>query len=99
MKFGSFSAIKFRDEVQFFYFSNCFTAFLETDAAQHNTIVVTNSAKCADTLKESLLNYSQSVNAITEFTQAVEVKDIKHQWNAHVGKATTNVLGQQVYLD
>ena len=67
-------------------------AFLEADAAQHNTIVATNLTKCSDTLKESLVNYSQSVNVITEFTQAVELRDIKHQWNAHVGKATTNVL-------
>ena len=43
-------------------------AFLETDAAQHNTIVATNLTKCSDTLKESLLNHSQSVNVITEFT-------------------------------
>ena len=68
-------------------------ACLETDAAQHNTVVATNLTKCSDTLKESLLNYCQSVNVITEFTQAEELKDIKHQWNAHVGKATTNVLG------
>lgn len=65
---------------------------LETDAANENTIVFTNSAKSAEDLQKQLFQYSLCCDVLTEFHPPIGMKDIKSMWHAASQKRKNNLL-------